>query len=65
MTGARTGHPELSTFLQQMYGQTTPTAGQDGQMPNFRLVEPSHSRMANFSPGSTAPGVSRMRKAVL
>ncbi len=61
MTGALTGRPEFATMLEQLFGQASPTAGQDGKMPNFGLVQPSHTSMANLQ-GVSPPGITQPKK---
>jgi hypothetical protein len=67
LSSARFGSPELDTMLQQVFGQASPTAGEQGQMPSFggMGVSPSHRVMANFSPGSTATGITRPKRTGL
>lgn len=62
MTGSLTGRPEFPTMLEQFFGQASPTAGQDGKLPNFTLVGPSHTSMANFSPGVSPPGITQRKR---
>ena len=62
MTGSLTGRPEFPTMLEQLFGQASPTAGQDGKLPNFTLIQPSHTSMANFSPGVSPPGITQRKK---
>lgn len=62
MTGALTGNPGSATMLEQLFGQASPTAGQDGKMPNFGLVFPSHTSMANYSPSVSPKGIQQPKR---